>query len=117
MAVLALEFAWFLLIGPTDGHADYDSHCNADCYLPWWDSAAVWTAIFTAVLTGSTILLWVSTRQSARIAERALTEHERPWIFRDIVHVRWRVSGYALRLAPHFAAAMSHNSDAYNYYT
>ncbi len=42
---------------------------------------ALWTAVFTGVLAFSTALLWNETAATARIAERALTEHERPWLF------------------------------------
>jgi hypothetical protein len=38
-------------------------------------------ALFTAVLVISTILLWRATKRTAEIAERALSEHERPWLF------------------------------------
>jgi hypothetical protein len=44
-------------------------------------------AIFTAVLSGSTLLLWWQTRKSAKIAERALTELERPYLF--ILDYNW----------------------------
>src|SRR5579871_3573134 len=90
LAVIALELAWYLFVGPTSERPDYGAHCNSDCYLPWWNSAATWTAIFTAILTGSTILLWLSTRKSSAIAERALTEQERPWLFLETVQVTRR---------------------------
>jgi hypothetical protein len=36
--------------------------------------------LFNALLFGSTVLLWVANKRSAKIAERALTELERPFI-------------------------------------
>jgi hypothetical protein len=47
-------------------------------------------ALFTAVVGGSTIGLWIATNRNARIAERALTEHERPWLFLEGATVRMR---------------------------
>ena len=50
----------------------------------WHDPGAFYTsvvALFTAVLGASTILLWRATKRSAETAERALSEHERPWLF------------------------------------
>ena len=41
----------------------------------------LWLMISTAVLGAATIGVWVATIWSGRIAERALTEHERPWLF------------------------------------
>jgi hypothetical protein len=38
------------------------------------------TAIATIILTLSTIALWFATRATAKIAERTLTDLERPWI-------------------------------------
>lgn len=49
--------------------------------LPWWNSAAFWTAFFTFALTVSTILLWFSTRESVKFARRSLSDLERPYIF------------------------------------
>lgn len=47
-------------------------------------------AAFTVVLAISTIALWDATQQSAKIAERALSEHERPWLFLDAVKIERR---------------------------
>jgi len=53
----------------------------------WESSEAVWTTALNALLVGSTIMLWVATRQSARVAERALTQLERPYVFfQDTTH-------------------------------
>lgn len=41
-------------------------------------------ALFTAVLGGSTIGLWISTKRTAEIAERSLTELERAFITNNI---------------------------------
>jgi hypothetical protein len=51
---------------------------------------ALWTAVFTCVLAFSTILLWNETANNAQIAERALTEHERPWLFLESASVKMR---------------------------
>jgi hypothetical protein len=52
-----------------------------------WDN---WTkdpiSVFTFALTISTLFLWLATRKSAKISERALTELERP--FADLVIVQ-----------------------------
>jgi hypothetical protein len=45
-------------------------------------------ALFTAIVGGSTIGLWIATNRNAKIAERALTEHERPWLFLESASVR-----------------------------
>ena len=48
------------------------------------DSVSFYTfmlALFTGVLSVSTIMLWFATRRTALIAERVLTEYERPWLF------------------------------------
>ena len=89
LVVIAVELAWFLSAGPAFQHNDNLNNSQPN-FLEWAFSAAFWTAVFTGALTVSTMFLWISTRQSARIAERALTEHERPWIFRDFVTVTWR---------------------------
>lgn len=68
LLVIIFEIAWVLV-----GH--------------WLNSAAFWTAFFTGALTLSTIALWVATRQSAKIAERALTDYERPWLFLESVKI------------------------------
>jgi hypothetical protein len=41
----------------------------------------LWLMIFTAALGAATIGLLFATNRTAQIAERALTEHERPWLF------------------------------------
>jgi hypothetical protein len=53
-------------------------------------NAEGWTAAFTAVLTGATILMWFSTERNAKaavraakVAERALTGLERPYLIVD----------------------------------
>lgn len=38
------------------------------------------TALATIALVFSTILLWLATRETAKIAERSLTDLERPWL-------------------------------------
>jgi hypothetical protein len=47
-------------------------------------------ALFTGIVGGSTIGLWLATNRNAKIAERALTEHERPWLFLEGANVRLR---------------------------
>ena len=83
-AIWALELAWGLFIGPADHHANYDSICEKNCGIPWWDSATAWNIALSGILAGSTILLWLSTRKSTRIAERALTELERPFLYIEV---------------------------------
>ena len=45
------------------------------------DISAFITAAFTVVLGVSTIALWLATKRTAEIAERSLSEVERPWLF------------------------------------
>ena len=52
----------------------------------------LWLMISTSVLGAATIGLWVATIWSARIAERALTEHERPWLFFSSAGIQLRVT-------------------------
>jgi hypothetical protein len=97
IAVIALEVAWFLFVGPADHSPYYATECKSNCDIPWWASPEFWTAAFTAVLTGSTILLWLETkrlaegadaqaedtRQSLSIARQAAdaaVAAQRPWL-------------------------------------
>jgi hypothetical protein len=64
----------------------------------WWQRAindptaffTLWVAVFTAVLSVSTIGLLRATRRSTNIAERALTDLERPWLFHEGTAIEWR---------------------------
>jgi hypothetical protein len=47
-------------------------------------------ALFTLALTASTIGLWTATRRTAKLAEVALTELERPWLFLEATTIRRR---------------------------
>ena len=47
-------------------------------------------ALFTAVLSLSTIGLWTATARSAKIAEKALTELDRPWLVLEAAKVTRR---------------------------
>jgi hypothetical protein len=66
--------------------------------IEWWqrffDNPDAYVALFTAVLSASTIALWFSTKRSASIAERALIELEAPFIGLQIVEsglgARWK---------------------------
>jgi len=69
LVVIAIEFAWFLLVGPAHNGADAAAQQTGQDNPPWWDSAAAWTAIFTCVLTASTIGLWLQTRRLAEGAD------------------------------------------------
>lgn len=90
-SVLLVRTLWSLRVGVGALIHHYRDDINA------FSTAAI--AIFTGTL-------WWTTRKSiaaikitaeaanhsAWLAERALTEHERPWVFRDIVHITWRNS-------------------------
>ena len=94
IAVIGLEVAWYLFIGPPDsGPNQAAKQQQENLFLGL--SAESWTAFFTAVLTASTILLWLSTRKSTRIAETTLTQLERPHLF--IENVRQDDPRHALR--------------------
>jgi hypothetical protein len=54
------------------------------------DPSAAVTAFFTAVLSVSTIFLWRATHKTAQIAERSLTELDRPWLFLAGVRIQRR---------------------------
>jgi hypothetical protein len=45
----------------------------------WWNPDA-WVAVFTLILSGSTILLWMETRRLAKGAEKATLADLRPWV-------------------------------------
>jgi hypothetical protein len=71
--------------GKTDAEAAQDAH-QIDV-----------TNRLTEALIGATVLQFLALigqgiylRRSVRVAERALVEVERPWIFRGIVTIRWR---------------------------
>jgi hypothetical protein len=51
------------------------------------------TAVLTLVLAVSTVLLWMSTRDLARGAERALTELERPFVYVEVLTPGLVISG------------------------
>jgi hypothetical protein len=82
-ATIALELAWLILVGSAHGSAHCSIGDTPQCDLPWWDSAAFWTAAFTFCLTVSTVLLWLSTRDSVDVAKRAMTELEQAYVFFD----------------------------------
>jgi hypothetical protein len=75
-AVIALELAWFLLVGPANqyhGAADSTAanYAGGQDY-PWWQYSGAWIAIFTIVLTCSTIALWITGRDAARAAQKGV---------------------------------------------
>ena len=89
LAVIALEFAWFWFVGPANSGANQAANNEAkDLFLGL--SAEAWTAIFTGVLTGSTIGLWITTGQTANIAKRQteLLEAQRVIDHRPRLYVR-----------------------------
>jgi hypothetical protein len=57
-------------------------------------------AAFTAILTISTVALWVATRRGAKIAERALIELERPFVFAEITKPGISIHGQMLAGGP-----------------
>ncbi len=61
-----------------------------------------WVAIFTGLLFASTAGLWFATLRSVRIAERAVTELERPYVFAHIeTDAIERLFGNAVNIARH----------------
>src|SRR5689334_18737756 len=74
LAVIAAEIAWFLFVGPTDHTANQTGKAKS---LFLGLSAEAWTALFTGVLTGSTILLWVETRRMASGSDEQAAKMER----------------------------------------
>jgi hypothetical protein len=117
IAVIALELAWFLFVGPTLGSPACDTEkVLHNCSEPFWMSPEFWTAAFTFTLTVSTVGLWLQTKRlaegaddqshkmadmiqatekyakaamdSAAAAEKALIVSDRPWI-----EIRAEISG------------------------
>jgi len=80
LATIAIELAWLIFIGPAKyGTGSAIQHASDQNSV--WGSAAFWTAIFTALLTLSTSLLWWTTLRSTRLTERAFSDLERPYIY------------------------------------
>jgi hypothetical protein len=82
-----------------------------ECKSLWEKTTTDPVAFFTLVLSISTIALWRATRSSVRVAERALTELERPFIGIEVVNSGFTVESAATepyvmmgtRLVFHFA--------------
>lgn len=66
---------------PNDQQSYATAYQGSDDNNPWWSYPEAWTAIFTCALFVSTVGLWVVTGKSVEIANRALDDLERPWIF------------------------------------
>lgn len=59
-----------------------EAAADSNLLLRFWSwSTHDAVAVYTLILSVSTIALWAATRRSAQIAERALSEVERPWLF------------------------------------
>ncbi len=75
-----------------DNNRDTSTHQKKSITRAFWVGIGRWLvrlfedpiAGFTLVLTISTTFLWIETRRGAIIAERALTELERPWVFVEL---------------------------------
>jgi hypothetical protein len=83
VAVFALGFTVALSFVPSQQNTrasvkERHNETSTDDRLATYTLALDW---LNAFLVASTIGLWIATRQSAKIAERALTELERPWLF------------------------------------
>jgi len=81
LAFISAVLAWLALVGPADHGAHAGTNQAGDQNYPWWQYSGAWVALFTVALTFSTVLLWMSTRAAVGVAERTLTELERPWVF------------------------------------
>jgi len=104
LAVIALELAWFVVIGPPGNSTNHAAKKEAE-NLFLGLSAEAWTAIFTGVLTISTIGLWVTTRTASLAAEKAANAAiagQRAWLaIRDVklLHpTSFKEEGATLRL-------------------
>ena len=64
-------------VRPTHNQPTYEASSQEPDNLPWWKSSAVWTAIFTGVLTLSTIGLWLQTKRLAEGADDQSGKMER----------------------------------------
>ena len=85
LTTIALEFALIAFVFPHDQGsyqaANDATYQNGHPNDVWWHYADAWIAIFTVVLTVSTVLLWWTTLRSTRLAERTFSELERPYIY------------------------------------
>ncbi len=80
MAVIALELAWVLFVGPANQSAHQAAQQAGDQYAPWWQYSGTWIAFFTLVLTVSTALLWWQTRGLAKVGRDQTDAEFRPWV-------------------------------------
>lgn len=93
LVIIAAELAWLILVGPPQVEANQQTNQEAYHWIrEAIGSAAFWTAVFTGLLVWSTWLLWRSTSQSVGIAERALTELERPFVYAQVTNVSINIS-------------------------
>jgi hypothetical protein len=96
---IAVAAAWVLLgqfYYPTHGHYEgADKETNNVAHAEKADDRIArytfWLAILTGALSVSTLLLWRVTKKSAEIAERALTELERPFVGIEIENTGFTV--------------------------
>jgi hypothetical protein len=91
IAIAALTFfaLWLFVVLPFLYLPEKPLLCAEADKLSFWQRTScdpiayftLWLMASTAVLGLATIGLWFATIRGARIAERALAEHERPWLF------------------------------------
>jgi hypothetical protein len=91
LAVIALELAWFLFVGPANhGHgatAQAAANAASDQDYPWWEYSGAWIAVFTIVLTLSTAALWWTTQQTLAHAEKSSERQLRAYV--DVKEVKF----------------------------
>jgi len=68
LAVIAIELAWFLLVGPADNGPSAGTQQAGNPDYSWWQYSGAWIALFTVVLTVSTVLLWFANERMLRQA-------------------------------------------------
>ncbi len=71
LTVWVLSWAGFPDHDRYDTQTQYTASGQPDEF-PWWESSAVWTAIFTGLLTISTVGLWIVTRTAANAAAQTV---------------------------------------------
>jgi hypothetical protein len=83
LAIIAAELLLFLFVGPINRGANSQSNQEPN-YWEWVSSSAFWTACATGLIAWYTVVLSRVSNRQADIAERALIELERAYVFAEI---------------------------------
>jgi hypothetical protein len=75
LAIEALSLVGFQKQPPSAPQSATDQKAED---FPWYESSAIWTAIFTCLLTFSTIGLWTATRAALQLTRKEFVATHRP---------------------------------------